>query len=242
MSATVTLIIGASGGLGQALCRAFAGEPIRVGIHAHSQIERAEATGTFLNASGTESAIFRADLRDSGSVKKMFDELFERWGRLDLLINSAGIVDDRIYAKLDEAAWSSVLDVNLTGAFYCLREAGRIMQKQGGHIINIASLTGFTGRVGQAAYCASKRALIALTYSAAKEWGGDGIRVNAVLPGLLETKMTASLSPSQKAKIIDENILKRSSSLEEVSEFIRHLSKMKGVSGQIFNLDSRIYP
>lgn len=241
MSTSVTLITGGSGGLGQALCHSLCGVG-PIGIHVHSNIERGEESLRLLKAAGTESTLFTADLRDSKSVKKMFDDLLMKWQRLDLLINSAGVIDDHLYATLNEAAWDHVLDINLTGVFYCLREAGRIMKTQGGgHIVNVASQSAFTGRIGQAAYTASKRGLIALTHSAAREWGAYGIQVNAVLPGLLETRMSASLTPAQKEKIVNENLLKRPSTLPEVSGFIRHLAQMKHVSGQIFNLDSRIY-
>jgi len=182
-----------------------------------------------------------SDLTEPGSVRKMFETLLSEWGRMDVLINSVGMIDDRLFPRLNEATWDRVIQTNLTGIFYCVREAGRIMHKTGGHIINISSISAFTGRSGQAAYAASKRGLIALTTSAAKEWGPSAIQVNAVLPGFLETKMTASLTSEQREGIIKENVLGRSSTLEEVSDFVFHLSKMKSVSGQVFNLDSRIF-
>lgn len=238
----VVVITGASGGLGQALCKSFSQGDDPIGIHVHSDISKGEELVRSFAALGKESALYLSDLGDSESTREMFDDFLKKWGRIDILINSAGVIDDRLFAQMSETAWDRVIRTNLTGVFYCMREAGRIMHEQrGGHIINIASLSAFTGRAGQAAYTASKRGLIALTTSAAQEWGSSAIQVNAVLPGFLDTRMTASLTLDQKRKMIRENVLNRPSTLEEVSDFIFHLSKMKHVSGQVFNLDSRIH-
>lgn len=238
----VVVITGASGGLGQALCKSFLQGNDVIGVHVRSGIAKGKEIVQSFTSQGQEALLHISDLRDSGSTRKMFDDFFKKWGRINILINSMGVTDDHLFARLNETSWDHVIRTNLTSIFYCMREAGQIMQDQGeGHIINITSLSAFTGRVGQAAYTASKRGLIALTTSAAQEWGASAIQVNAVLPGVLDTGMTDPLPPEQKLKLIGENVLKRSSTLEEVSEFIYHLSKMKYVSGQVFNLDSRIY-
>lgn len=238
----IVVITGASGGLGQALCKSFLQGNDVIGIHVYSDVEKGEALVRSFTSEGREALLNRSDLGDSGSTRKMFDDFLAKWGRIHILINCAGVIDDHLFSKLSEPAWDHVIRTNLTGIFFSMREAGRIMQDQGGgHIINIASLSAFTGRIGQAAYTASKRGLIALTTSAAREWGASAIQVNAVLPGFLDTAMTASLTPEQKRILIEENALNRPSTLEEVSDFIFQLSKMKYVSGQIFNLDSRIY-
>lgn len=238
----VVLITGASGGLGQALCHSFLQGNDHLGVHVYSNPSKGESLVESLIRIGGESALFISDLGDSGSVRKMFDDLLLKWGRIDVLINAAGKIDDRLFSRLNEAAWDRIIQTNLTGVFYCMREAGRIMDEHGGgHIINISSLGAFSGKAGQAAYTASKRGLIALTTSAAREWGAKAIQVNAVLPGFLATGMTASLTSEQRDRLIRENVLKRPSTLEEVSDFIFHLSNMKSVSGQVFNLDSRIF-
>lgn len=238
----VVVITGASGGLGQAICKSFLQGDDDMGIHVHSNISKGEALLRSFAATGKEAALHISDLCNSESTRKMFADFLKKWGRIDILINSAGAIEDHLFARLSETSWDHIIRTNLTGIFYCMRAAGRIMQDQGGgHIINIASLSGFTGRVGQAAYTASKRGLIGLTTSAAREWGTSAIQVNAVLPGFLDTRMTASLASEQKRKLIGENVLDQPSTLEEVSNFIYHLSKMKYVSGQVFNLDSRIY-
>lgn len=235
------LITGSSGGLGRALCRAFSNGEYSIGVHVHRNISEGMKIVDQLNCLGVESAFFPANLRDSKAVQKMFEDLLRNWGQIDLLINNAAIRRDRLFARIDPAEWDDVIDTNLKGAFFCMREAGKAMQKQKrGHIINLSSYASLTGRLGQASYTASKRGIIALTQSAAKEWGGNSVQVNTVFPGFLTTPMTADLSRSEVERIVEENALQRSSTLEEVSEFIFHLSKMKHVSGQTFNLDSRI--
>jgi 3-oxoacyl-[acyl-carrier protein] reductase len=233
----VVVITGASGGLGAALCRAFAVEGDRIGAHVH----RNRAAGEVLiqGLSGTDVQLFCADLRNASAVRRMFDEVLARWGRLDVLINNAAISDQARFIRLTEAEWDDVLAVNLSGPFFCMREAAQRMSHPGTgvpHIINIVSHA-LSGRIGQAAYAASKAGLLALTRSAAKEW--RTICVNAVAPGLLPTAMTASLTSTAQQALIAQNTLKRSSTFEEVCDFIVRLSRMRHVSGQLFTLDSR---
>lgn len=237
----IVLITGASGGLGQALCRAFATGEYHIGVHVNRNTKSGKETVETLNANGNVAALFPADLRHSGSVRKMFDTLLEKWGRIDLLINNAAIRKDRLVIRMRQADWDEVIDLNLSGAFYCMREAGRAMSRQGGgHVINIGSRAALTGRVGQAAYTASKRGLIALGQTAAREWGGVSIQVNTILPGFLSTPMTAGMAQEKREHLAQENLLPRPATTREISGFILALSKMKHVSGQTFNLDSRI--
>ena len=134
-----------------------------------------------------------------------------------------------------------MIDTNLTGAFHCIREAAEHMSKgKGGHIMNISSIVGVQGREGQANYAASKAALIGLTKACARELGSSNIQVNAVLPGYLPTDMGGTVSETMLSKIMSHNALGRTSDAAEVADFIYHLSRMKNVSGQVFNLDSRI--
>jgi 3-oxoacyl-[acyl-carrier protein] reductase len=142
---------------------------------------------------------------------------------------------------MDEADWDCVMDTNLKGPFLCMRAVSRAMMKQrSGHIISIASIAGSRGREGQANYAASKAGLIGLTKAAAKEFGRSNIQVNCVLPGYLPTDMGAAAPESSIARMLAETTLRRVSNAAEVAAFIHHLSLMKNVSGQVFNLDSRI--
>ncbi len=235
------LITGASGGLGQALSLAFSREPVFLGLHCFNNKNALERLSKKIHHAPCEPKILTADLRQPTQVMQLFETIEKEWGGIDVLINNAASNQNRLFHKLSDDEWQSQVQINLSGAFFCLREAGKQMKnRQGGHIINIASLAAFTGRTGQSAYTSSKRGLIALSQSAAKEWGPLGIQVNTVCPGFLPTPMTASLSKTQKETLIAENALGRPSTLEEVSAFIHKLSKMRHVSGQTFNLDSRI--
>ncbi len=238
----VVLITGASGGLGRALCQAFASAGARIAAHVYQNRVAGERLVQELCQAGAEAQLLCADLRCPESVRQMFDSVRKKWDGLDVLINNAAISDHARFVHLSEDVWDDVLAVNLSGPFFCMREAGRWMSHAGqgqgqGHIVNIVSHARL-GRVGQAAYAASKCGLSALTQSAAREW--EGVCVNAVAPGFLETKMTAALSPARRQALIQENCLRRPSTFEEVCDFVVRLSHMQHVSGQLFTLDSRI--
>ena len=171
----------------------------------------------------------------------MVHDAVKRWGTVDVLINNAGITRDGLVLRMPEEDWDDVINTNLSGPFHCIRAASGIMTKQRrGHIISIASVVGVQGREGQANYSASKAGLIGLTKACAKEFGPWNINVNAVLPGYIPTDMGDTISDTVLERILKENALNRISDPKEVAEFIYHLSLMKNVSGQVFNLDSRI--
>jgi 3-oxoacyl-[acyl-carrier protein] reductase len=151
------------------------------------------------------------------------------------------VTADALSWQLSEEDWDRVLAVNLKGAFLCAQAALRpILRQRNGHIINIGSFSGRAGQLGQANYAAAKAGLIGLTESLAKEVGSRNVRVNAVLPGVLPTSMTAKLSEAQLAEYAAANALGRINSLTEVAQFIVFLATMQNVSGQVFQLDSRI--
>jgi 3-oxoacyl-[acyl-carrier protein] reductase len=174
-------------------------------------------------------------------VDAMIDAALKQWGTVDVLVNNAGITQDGFTIRMAEREWDDVLSTNLTGPFHCIRAVSRAMMRQrSGHIISLASLTGLQGRAGQANYSAAKAGLVGLTRSTAKELGRFNIKANAVLPGFLATEMGSSVSGAALDRIIEENSLGRYSTREEIADFIYHLSLMQHVSGQVFNLDSRI--
>jgi 3-oxoacyl-[acyl-carrier protein] reductase len=191
----------------------------------------------------TGETVFRFDVRDESTAKQAIDACVEKLGRLDVLVNNAGIVADHTAGKLTDSEWDHVLDVNLKGAFLCSKLALRHMVKQrSGHIINIGSWSARFGNFGQANYSAAKAGLIGLTQSLAKEYGKRGIQVNCVLPGFMRTAMTAGLTEERAAEIIGDNVLGRASDPDDAARFILFLTTLKNVSGQIFQLDSRIGP
>ncbi|MGJ8676984.1 MAG: SDR family oxidoreductase [Akkermansiaceae bacterium] len=178
------------------------------------------------------------DVRDSSQVKACFKEL----GNIDLLICNAGLVTDVALARMTEADWDQVMKVNLKGAFLCAREAARGMAKlRTGHIVFISSFSALHPPKGQANYAASKAALHGMMKSLASELGSRNVRVNLILPGFLETKMTADLTAVVKASNLNKHVLGRYNTKESVAEFVAFLHhQMQHTSGQVFNLDSRI--
>ncbi len=237
----VIVVTGASRGLGREIALRFAGAGERVVLNFLNSEEDVRTVDALVRGSGGESLVLRADVRQPKQVEALLARVREEWGRVDVLVNNAGVTRDRLMLRMSEADWDAVLDTNLRGAFACTRAAARSMtEMRSGHIIAIASLSGVQGREGQANYSAAKAGLIGLTKAAARELGGCNVRVNAVLPGYLATEMGRELSPAVAERICRENVLGRSTSAREVADFVFHLSLMENVSGQVFNLDSRV--
>jgi len=180
------------------------------------------------------------DVRSAASVDAFFAEL---GSPCQLLINQAGCTADAPFSRMSGDQWDQVVDTSLGGAFRCSRAAIRPMLKarvEGGHLIQIGSFSALHGNVGQANYTAAKAGLIGLTRSLALEVGGRGIRANCILPGFLETKMTAGLPDDVVDEVRARHALGRFTTVEETARFILAVDKMMSVSGQVFNLDSRI--
>jgi 3-oxoacyl-[acyl-carrier protein] reductase len=228
----VVLITGAAGGLGQGFVEAFAGEGWRVGAGWH----RSPA------ATQTESVWpLPVDVTDPSQVPQAVAEILDRWGRIDALVNNAGLTAEHLLVHAGEADWDRVLDVNLKGAFLCSQAViPPMIRQRDGHILNIASFAGRSGAAGQVAYASAKAGLLGLTASLAREVGSRNVRVNAVLPGVLHTPMTSSLSKEMIEGFAAANALGRLNAVEEVARFVVFLAGLRNVSGQIFQLDSRI--
>ncbi|MDF1738837.1 MAG: SDR family oxidoreductase [Verrucomicrobiales bacterium] len=177
------------------------------------------------------------DVTSSQSVEAFFAPL----ERVDLLINNAGITRDRLFLKQSPAEWDAVIDTNLKGAQLCSQAAAALMMRaRCGHIVNVGSYSAVKPPLGQAAYAASKAGLIGLTKSYALELGKRNIRSNCVLPGFLETRMTAPLSDAVKEAARAGHALKRFNTVEEAARFIVFLQSSPHISGQVFQLDSRV--
>lgn len=216
-SGGTVVITGGAGGLGQALKAEF------------------ETAGWQVFAPGRDEL----DVTDSAGVAGWFDQL----PALDLLINNAGVIEDRLLLQMTGEEFDRVLEVNLNGAFRCCRAAIKRMVKQRcGHIINVGSFSAMSGPAGQANYAAAKAGLIGLTQSLAEEYGPRNVRVNCVLPGLLETRMTRKLLENDEARAvaIHAHALRRFNTVSDAARFMRFLHTMEHVSGQVIQLDSRI--
>jgi NAD(P)-dependent dehydrogenase (short-subunit alcohol dehydrogenase family) len=177
------------------------------------------------------------DVTDKAQVQRVIGAL----DRLDLLVHNAGITQDALLLKMSEAEFSDVLNVNLKGAFLCSQAALKIMVKRRqGHLIHIGSNSALSGPAGQANYAAAKAGLIALTQSLAAEYGPRGVRANCILPGFLDTQMTHHLLSYEPQRILSSHTLGKLSTSEDAARFIAFLHTLPAVSGQIFQLDSRI--
>lgn len=241
MNRKTVIITGSSRGLGRAMALKFgrAGWAVAVNYNV-SKSSADDAVDEIIKSGGMAFAV-KADVRIYSEVEVMMNEVKNRFGRIDALINNAGTGTGGLMLKLSEEAWDDVIDINLKGSFNTIKAVSRIMMKQrSGHIINISSILGIRGKTGQAAYSSSKAGLIGLTKAAAVELAPRGIQVNAVLPGYMLTEMGAMASVKAKEEALSDNLLKRYSEPDEVAGFIYHLVGMKAVSGQVFNLDSRI--
>lgn len=228
------LITGAAGGLGRALVNEFA---------AHGWSVAAAQHRTPVPSGSERIWPVQLDVTDRVQVESAVSRMFAHFGRVDVLINNAGVTADGLVSQMTDEEWDRVIDVNLKGAFLCAKAVIRLMLKQyDGHIINVASFSARSGPTGQANYAASKAGLIGLTQSLAKEAGSRNVRVNAVLPGFLRTGMTEGLSPALLEIAASANALGRLNEVEEVAGLIRVLADTRNVSGQVLQFDSRIAP
>ncbi len=237
----VVLVTGASRGLGREIAMRFGRAGEKVVVNYVKRRSEAETVADEIGRNGGEAVPFQADVKVAAEVEAMIKSTEKRFGALDVLVNNAGITKDGLLVCMTEQDWDAVMDTNLKGAFLCIRAVSEIMSKQqNGHVINVSSISGVQGREGQANYSASKAGLIGLTRACARELGRSNIRVNAVLPGYIATDMGEKVSDVIYQRVLKENTLNRVSDPKEVADFIYHLSLMNNVSGQVFNLDSRI--
>jgi len=226
------VVTGAAGALGQGLVSELSrqGWKVCAGLHRNSSI-----------GEGHDVLILPMDVTNRDQVQGAFNQVLERWGRIDALINNAGTIRDAALWEMTENDFDEVMAVNLRGVYLCSQLALRPMLRQReGHIVNISSFSGRCGARGQSNYAATKAGLFGLTTALAREVGSRNIRVNAVLPGVLESGITAGLKPEHMEAYAQANALNRINSVEEVARFVAFLVTMQNASGQIFQLDSRI--
>lgn len=240
MNDKIVLVTGASRGIGRAIARAAAGEGATVVINYNHSEAEAKGLAEELRSRGLRAETFRADVSSEAEVQALFKFMRERFGRLDVLVNNAGIVGNNLLLMTSTEELDRIMAVNCRGSFLCLRAAAKMMMKQrSGRIINLASIVGRRGNRGQAAYSASKAFVIGMTLSAAKELGESGICVNAIAPGFIDTDMTRGLKEEVRQKLISDTPLKRAGSAEDVAEMALFLMSDKAsfINGQILGVD-----
>ncbi|TAL11969.1 MAG: SDR family NAD(P)-dependent oxidoreductase [Nitrospirae bacterium] len=237
----VVLVTGASRGLGRAIAVGFGRAGDRVVVNYRTDAAEADRTVRTVEEAGGTAIPYQADVRDAKNVAAMVAATVDRWGRLDVLVCNAAASDDRLLLRVSDDIWDRVVATTLTGAFHCLQQAGAAMQSRGaGAVILIGSLAGLQGQAGQAPYAAAKAGLLGLMRTAAREWGGGGVRVNAVLPGWHATALTGFRDVPTPAPF--EPALGHGTTPDAVAAFVVALAAMPDVSGQVFTLDSRMTP
>jgi len=244
MSARVALITGGSRGIGLSIAQEFAKNGYQIIINNSKSIEEGQTAELFFKENNYLCRYLQADIAREEDVEKLFDTIINEYNQIDVVVNNAGIIVDRTIKNLSYSDWSKVLDVNLNGTFLCTREAFKHMKLRGsGKIINISSVIGQIGNIGQSNYSASKGAIISLTKSAAKEFARSGICVNAIAPGFIQTTMMDTIPENVLDQIISQIPLHRFGKPEEVAKLALFLASDDSnyITGQVFNINGGLY-
>jgi len=243
LAGKVALVTGSSRGIGAGIVRALADRGARCVVNYVDDPDgrnRAEAQSV---ASGLKDAVvLQCDVGDAAQVAAMMDQIRQRLGGLDILVNNAGILRDRTLKKITAQDWDDVLRINLSGVFNCIRSALPLV-RPGGRIVNIASVSAFLGGFGQANYAAAKAGVVALTKVTARELAKQGVTVNAVAPGVIDTDMTRVLPPEALKRLLDQIPLARFGTIDEVVHVVAFLcSPACGyVTGQVIHVNGGLF-
>ena len=236
----IALITGAGRGIGRAIAIALAKEGAEVVINYNGSEERAKEVKQTIEENGGKASIYKCNGSDLTACEAMIKDIVKEYGHLDILVNNAGITKDGLIMKMKEEDFDSVLNVNLKGTFNTIRRSARQMLKQrSGKIINISSVSGILGNVGQANYAASKAGVIGLTKTMARELGSRGITVNAIAPGFVDTEMTEVLSEEIRENACKQIILGRFGKPEDIANTAVFLASDKAdyITGQVISVD-----
>lgn len=236
----VVLVTGGSRGIGKGIALGYAKNGYDVVINYLGSKEKAKEVKAEINALGKNCLLVQADVSKSEDVTRLVEETLKEFNQIDVLVNNSGITRDGLFLRMSEKDFDEVIDTNLKGTFNCCKAVSRVMMKQKfGSIINMSSVVGLVGNIGQANYAASKAGVIGLTKALAKELAGYNIRVNAIAPGFISTDMTDKLSDKIKERVIADIPLKRFGKVEDVAKLACFLGSDDSsyISGQVINVD-----
>ncbi len=236
----VAVVTGASRGIGRAIAMELAKQGAFVIINYNGSEASAKEVLKAIQSENGQGAIYQCNVSDYQSCDTFFKEVIKTYGRVDVLVNNAGITRDGLIMRMSEEDFDQVMDTNLKGTFHCIKFVTRQMMKQrSGRIINISSVSGVLGNAGQANYSASKAGVIGLTKATAREIASRGITVNAIAPGFIETEMTKVLSDEVKAAAVKQIPLGAFGQVEDIANMVTYLAsdKAKYITGQVIHVD-----
>lgn len=237
----VAIVTGSSNGIGREIALTYAknGAKVVVNYPFSRSAERANEVVEEIKAMGGDAIAIEADISDFEAAKLLIDETIKAYGQLDVLVNNAGITKDMLLIRMTEDEFESVVDVNLKGVFNCTKHASRIMMKKGGSIINMTSVVGISGNIGQCNYAASKAGVIGFTKSAAREFASKNLRINAIAPGFIISNMTDKLADTIKDNVMKNIPFNRFGEVKEVANVALFLASdlSSYVTGEVIKVD-----
>lgn len=236
MKDKTVIVTGGAKGIGKAIALKFAGEGANIVLNYRSTSP--EAVKSEIEEMGVKCLTVQADVSRAEEAQKLVDAAIAEFGGVDVLVNNAGITRDTLLMRMSEDDFDAVIDTNLKGCFNMMKAVNKIMMKQrSGAIINMSSVIGLAGNVGQVNYAASKAGVLGMTYSVAKELAARNITCNAIAPGMIATDMTDVLSDKMKDQILANIPLKRFGQPEEIADAALFLAKAKYITGQVITVD-----
>ncbi len=236
----IALVTGASKGIGNAIARTFASHGAGVAFTYLSSVEKGQALEAELQASGIKAKGYRSDASDFSAADELIRQVVRDFGKLDVLVNNAGITRDNLLMRMTEEMWDEVININLKSVFNTVKAASMIFLKQrSGSIINMTSVVGIQGNAGQANYAASKAGIIGFTKAVALELGSRNVRCNAIAPGFIETEMTAGLDEKTMSAWTNAIPLRRSGKTQDVADCALFLASdlSSYMTGQVLQVD-----
>ena len=240
LTGKTAFVTGASRGIGRAIALRLAADGAKVALNFSSNVSKAEEVKAAIESSSGTAMLVQGDVSDLAVVTELIKKVVGEWGRLDILINNAGITRDNLLLKMSEDDFDKVVATNLKGVFNCTKAVTKLMMKQrGGRIVNMSSVVGLKGNISQANYAAAKAGIIGFTKSAARELASRGVTVNAVAPGFINTDMTAALSEKVKEVMMQEIPAGRMGTPEDVANAVAFLVSDEAayITGQVLSVD-----